>query len=120
MRVRTHDDLSQWLKFFLSGIIETSKKGVETFNGIFDLKESVDIKLKKLKSREGNARRLMDYLFKRPIINAKTAEEVLSLSGPTVYKLLKDLNDMGVLEIYKGVLRGRVYYFKEYIDLFKG
>ena len=30
MRARTHNDINQWLKFFLTGIIETAKKGVTT------------------------------------------------------------------------------------------
>lgn len=34
MRVRTHNDLNQWLKFFLVGVIETAKQGIHTFDGI--------------------------------------------------------------------------------------
>src|SRR5690606_11567583 len=45
MRVRTHNDLSQWLKFFLEGIIETAKSGVETFDGILQLQKILEEKL---------------------------------------------------------------------------
>lgn len=38
MRVRTHHDIKQWLKFFLVGVIETAKKGVNTFDEIFKIK----------------------------------------------------------------------------------
>lgn len=38
MRVRTHHDIKQWLKFFLVGVIETAKKGVNTFDEILKLK----------------------------------------------------------------------------------
>ena len=34
MNVRTKDDLKQWFKFFLVGIIETAKSGIETFDAV--------------------------------------------------------------------------------------
>ena len=37
--VRVKNDLVQWIKFFLVGIIETSEKGIETFKEILILKE---------------------------------------------------------------------------------
>jgi len=118
MRVRTHNDLAQWLKFFLTGIIETTKNGVKTFNGIFSLQKELDIKLKTLKSREGNARRLIEYLYKKPLINASVTEEVTQLSGASVYKLLRDLEQLEILIESTGAKRGKIYIFKDYLDLF--
>ena len=48
MRVRTHDNLAQWLRFFLTGVIETSQKGVETFDGDYEAykQERDNIKVK--------------------------------------------------------------------------
>ena len=48
-RIRTHNDLNQWLKFFLIGVIETAKKGVTTFNAILQLQHSVDTEIKKIR-----------------------------------------------------------------------
>jgi Fic family protein len=36
-KVRTHNDIVQWLKFFLTGIVETSRKGVETLDAMMQL-----------------------------------------------------------------------------------
>ena len=118
MRVRTHNDLAQWLKFFLTGVIETTKNGVETFNGIFNLQKELDIKLKTLKSREGNARRLIEFLYKKPVINAAVTEEVTQLSGASVYKLLRDLEQLKILKESTGAKRGKVYIFEDYLNLF--
>lgn len=120
MRVRTHNNLAQWLKFFLTGIIETTKKGVETFNGILQLQKEIDVKLKTLKSREGNARRLIDFAYKQPVFNAKAIENELQISGASVYKLLRDLERLEIIIEFTGAKRGKIFIFKTYMDLFRG
>lgn len=37
MRVRETNDLLQWVKFFLVGIIETAKRGIKTYGNILKL-----------------------------------------------------------------------------------
>src|SRR5437764_1508214 len=39
MRVRTHDDLNQWLRFFLVGIVETAQAGISTLDSILKLQK---------------------------------------------------------------------------------
>jgi Fic family protein len=51
MRVRTHNDLNQWFKFFLVGVIETCKSGVNTFGNILQLQKEIDNKIQLLKGR---------------------------------------------------------------------
>lgn len=70
MRVRTHNDINRWLKFFLTGITETAKKGINTFDGIMQLQKNIDLKIKELGSRSGDAHKVVEYLYNRPIINA--------------------------------------------------
>src|SRR5690606_16515531 len=45
MRVRTHNDMDMWLKFILTGVIEISKKGIETFDGILRLQRILEGKI---------------------------------------------------------------------------
>ncbi|MFL1010483.1 Fic family protein [Flavisericum labens] len=118
MRVRTHNDLSQWLKFFLTGIIETAQKGVKTFDGILQLQKNIDEKIKKLKGRSTSAKQLIDYLYTKPAINATTVAEVIDKSPASAYKLLRDLEKLKILEEVTGSERGRIYMFREYLDLF--
>lgn len=39
MRVRERNDINQWIKFFLVGIIETAKNGIDTFDNILGLQK---------------------------------------------------------------------------------
>lgn len=117
-RVREKDDLTQWFKFFLVGIIETAKNSISTFDGILKLQKEVDAKIQQLGSRSNNAQLLMNHLFQRPIIDAQKARELTGLSSPSVYKLIDDLEKLGILKEITGAKRGKIYLFKEYTRLF--
>lgn len=119
MRVREKNDLKQWFKFFLVGIIETATKGVETFDCIMKLQEKVNEKIESLGSRAKKAKVLMEHLYERPIIDAQRAKEVLNSSYPTVYKLLEDLQHMEILAETTGGQRGQRFAFEEYLNLFR-
>tara|TARA_R110002096_G_scaffold302120_2_gene497047 strand:- start:3004 stop:4140 length:1137 start_codon:yes stop_codon:yes gene_type:complete len=118
MRVRTHNDLSQWLKFFLIGIIETAQKGVKTFDGILQLQKVLDEKIKMLKGRGTDAKLIIDYLYTKPIINAITVGEVIDKSPASAYKLLRDLERLKIINEITGAQRDRLYAFSDYLDLF--
>lgn len=118
MRSRTHNDINQWLKFFLTGIIETAKKGVTTFDGILQLQKSLEGKLKSLGNRNMDARKVVDYLYTQPIIEVTKVEELLQKSSVTAYKLLADLERLDVIKEISGAQRNKLYVFKDYLDLF--
>lgn len=118
MRTRTHNEINQWLKFFLTGIIETAKKGVTTFDGILQLQKSLEVKLKSLGNRNMDARKVVDYLYTQPIIEVTKVEELLQKSSVTAYKLLADLERLDVIKEISGAQRNKLYVFKDYLDLF--
>jgi Fic family protein len=118
MRVRTHNDLSQWMKFFLSGIIETAEKGIKTFDGILQLQRSLEEKIKVFKSRTDDARKVIEYLYSNPIIKTSDIKNIIGKSTASAYKLVIDFEKLGILKEITGSQRGRLYLFKEYMDLF--
>ena len=119
MLVREKNDIEQWFKFFLVGIIETSKSSISTFHSILKLKDDVELRLKSLGGRYNNAQTLVEHLFRHPIVNAQKAKAITGLSLPTVYTLLDDLEKLNIIVEITGGKRGRLYQFKEYVQLFK-
>lgn len=117
--VREKNDLAQWYKFFLVGIIETTKNGIQTFDNILQLQKTVDSKIQELGSRTVKAKKVIDYLYNRPMITADKVSEVAEISMPSSYKLISDLERMGILKETTGGLRGRIYIFENYLKLFK-
>lgn len=118
-RVRIKDDISQWFKFFLVGVIETTKNGINTFDSILKLQKEIDTKLQSLGRRSHNAQIVINHLFQRPIIDSHKVKNLTNLSSPSVYKLIEELEKLEILKEITGAKRGKTYLFKEYIDLFK-
>src|SRR5690606_25483258 len=118
-RVREKNDLSQWFKFFLVGVIETTKNGINTFDSILKLQKEVEIKLQNLGSRSHNAQLILNHLYQRPIIDAQKVKYLTGLSSPSVYKLIEKLEKLEILNEITGGKRGKIYLFGEYTKLFK-
>lgn len=118
MRVREKNDLDHWFRFFLTGVIETARKGIATFDGILNLQKDVDDRVRQLGRRAGNAAKVIHYLYRRPLIDAAGVSEAAEVSMPTAYKLLEDLERLGIIREMTGAQRGRTYLFHDYLALF--
>jgi Fic family protein len=119
MRVRTHNDISQWFKFFLTGVIETAKKGVETFNGIMQLSKKIEQEIIQLGARSNDAHKVIESLYSNPIIEAQRVSEIIGKNPQSAYQLLNKLEDLNIIEEITGAQRNRLYLFKDYMDIFK-
>jgi Fic family protein len=119
MNVRTKDDLKQWFKFFLVGIIETAKSGIETFDAVLKLKKETEDKIQKTASRSNHLLNIMEFLYQKPTINASKIVDITGVSQATAYKILEELIIMKILKEITGSKRGKVYVFDPYIQLFK-
>lgn len=118
MNVRAKGDLTKWFKFFLVGVIETAESGIKTFDGILQLQKQIDAKIHSMGSRAGNAQKIMFYLYQRPVIQAQMVSTVTGMSPATGYKLLTDLESLGIIKEVTGAQRGKLYVFKDYLDYF--
>jgi Fic family protein len=117
-RVRSHHDLNQWLKFFLTGVIETASGGIETLNGILQLEKTLNEKIKELGLRTSDADKVIKHLYVIPIISTTDVAEIIEKSPKTAYKLVADLEKLGILREMTGTLRGKIYIFHDYMNLF--
>lgn len=119
MNVRKKNDIDQWFKFFLVGIIETAKKEIPTLDGILQLQKQTDQRIQSLKSRAVNAQKVINYLYQKPVINVDKVIEITQISFPSAYKLIAELERMEILREITGGHRGRMYVFENYLKLFR-
>jgi len=119
MRVREKNDLQQWFKFFLVGVIETAKSSTTTFDNILKLQKQVEMQLQTLGSRAANAQKVMYHLYQHPMVDAAKVGTVAEVSPASAYKLIADLERFGILKEITGAKRGKMYVFDAYLKLFK-
>ena len=119
MRVREKNDLLQWFRFFLVGLIETAKISIKTFDNILKLQKEVEAKIRTLGSRTAKAQTVVNFLYQQPLIDASKVGEVAAISPASAYKLIADLEQLGILKEITGGKRGKMYLFMEYLQLFK-
>ena len=118
-RVRTANDLEQWIVFFLIGIVETAQHGLKTFKAIIALRQEYDTKILTLGSRAKNAQKLLQRMYATPIVNARTVEKELDISFSSANRLLKSLTELGVLKETTGYSRNRLFVLEKYLNLFR-
>lgn len=117
--VRVKNDLSQWVKFFLVAVVETSKSGIETFQSILKLKEIIDSeKIVTLGKKITNAKKLMNSLYANPIISSSDAAELLGITPSTANSLIQDFINLNILTEITGGRRYRLFRFEDYLKLF--
>ncbi len=119
MTVRLTSNLTQWVKFFLVGVIETSKESIQVFKDIIALKNDIETnRLPKLGSKIEKGQLLMKKLFQIPIIDSKQVSEFLQISASTANRLIRDLIALNILTELTGYKRNRKFMFKEYFKIF--
>jgi Fic family protein len=116
--VRTKNDINQWCKFFLTGIIETAKNGIETFDAILQLKRTIDMRLNNLGTRAKDVRKVLEELYQNPVIDAMRVEQIIEKTSPVAYKVISLMIKLKILKEITGGQWKRLYVFKEYVELF--
>ena len=81
--------------------------------------KKLEIELKELGTRSGDAFKVIEQLYNRPVINAKLVSEIIEKSMSPTYSLIAELEKRKILKEITGGERMRVYVFEEYINLFK-
>jgi Fic family protein len=117
---RISHDLAQWIKFFLVAVIETSKKGVETFEKILQLRETIEEKkLIALGKKLPKAKELMNVLYSKPSLTAADVARFIKITPATANAILRDFVELEILSEVTGGQRNRRFVFQEYIQLFQ-
>ena len=117
--VRTKNNLGQWIRFFLTGVIQTAENSVTTLKKITDLKASIEkdrILLMGKRSKHGIE--FLHQLFKKPVVTIKDVQAMTGLSPKAANDLVKAFVEQKILVETTGYQRNRVFVFDEYVRMF--
>jgi len=114
---RTSNNLEQWIKFFLTGVIDTAKNGKETLKSIVGLCKQYEDKIVSLGRKMPIAKKLLSSLFSNPVISVNQASEHLEIGFAAASRLIADFQRLGLLKEVTGLSRNRLFVLSEYITL---
>ncbi len=118
-RVRTHNDLQQWIKYFLVGIALTAEQAVVTLSNIIDLKfENEQMIQNEFGKRIKTGLILHNHLLQQPLMGVKNVQEICGLSPKAAGDLVNLFEEKQLLKEFSGNHRNRVFIYEPYINLF--
>lgn len=121
-RVRQTSDIQHWVRFFFSGVAETAKDAKKTLSIVVSLRADYIDRIEAGIGirRQTNAKKLLPFLFAKPIVSTSEVEKMLGVVTQTANDLVKDMVTIGLLSEITGKQKNRIFVLKEYLDLFRG
>lgn len=118
--VRTSHDIEHWIRFFLTGILETAKNSRETLEKIIDLRKKYENAIDSGMGirRQKMGKELLRHLFSQPVMTIRDIESVLSVTFPTASAIANDFEKLGLFTEKTGMKKDRIFYLHEYLALF--
>lgn len=111
---------SEWLDFFLDGIIETANESIITSKKITALRENDMRKIQSLGKREATSGVLfLQQLFKTPIATSTMVSNTMGFTRAGAGKLIERFIDLDILKPLDETSKwGKTYIYKNYVNIF--
>ena len=111
---------TEWLHFYLDGVIETANQSIETSKKITALREEDMRKIQALGKREATSGVLfLQHLFKSPIVSNMMVVDTMKFTRAGAIKLIERFIDLKILESFDGNTKyGKTYIYKKYVNIF--
>jgi Fic family protein len=118
MGIRDGGDWEGWLRFFLRGVAETAEQATTRARAIVALYEAQRSRLQEA-GLPVNALRVLDVLYRRPLVTVNLVRGETGLSFATANKLVEELRELGIVDEVTGRRRDRIFRFTPYVELFR-
>jgi Fic family protein len=109
--VRERGDLVPWVELFLTAVQSQAADAVLRAQRIVELRERYRLAATAIPS--SNAMTLVDLVCETPIVSSRAVEARLGVTRPTALKLLRQLEDVGVLSEGRPGARGQRRYLAQ-------
>lgn len=117
-KVRDSNNITQWLLFFLEGIVNTAQKSKNTLKKIIKLKTDYESRIARLGKKSSDAKKTLGILYADPMISVKQLQQHLTLEYNATNNLVKGLVGLDILQEITGQNRNRLFVMVKYIELF--
>ena len=118
-RVRTNNEIKQWIKYFLVGITDTAKRAVKTLDEVISLKSGNEQQIQtQFGKRIKTGLALHTHLLGQPLVTIKEVQGICRLSAKSAGELVNLFITHGILKEFTGNFRNRIFIYEPYLNLF--
>lgn len=118
MRIRTHGDWENWLRLFLTGIVEASREAISTSTRIMNLEKRDKERLQQI-TNSPNIVPLHEYMLQSPVFSARDLAEHLEVTAATANRLIHSLEEASFVREITGRRWGRKWAYAELMDILR-
>lgn len=113
-------NVSDWIDFFLDGVIEIANEAIDIVGKITALREKDILKIQKLGKRASESAALvLPKLYAQPIVNTGVIQKWTGFTRSGAQMVIDRFIKLGILtQKDKDKKYGQSYIYKEYIDIF--
>lgn len=115
--VRETGDWESWVKFFLTGVIETATQATETAQAIITLFNRDRTLIEGSGKSTAGVLSVHQFLQRHPITNTTKIKEGCKVSLPTVLRSLTTLETLGIVREITGKDRNKIFAYQEYLTI---
>ena len=116
-QLRRTGDWEAWIEFFLEGVTVTAENAVRVAGRLRDLFVADEDTVNGLGRRAGSALRVHGELKERVVVTLPEVAKVTRLDFRTVSAAMQSLVDCGIAHELTGKRRGRVFAYREYLNI---
>ena len=116
LKVSANGAWRDWIEFFLQAVLKQSEDAVLRSRQLQELQRQY-FHIGREKRFPPSALQLIDFIFMKPVINTKSAQDFLNLSFPGTQKSIKMLLEAGILTEITGRQRDRAYAAREVLKI---
>ena len=117
--VRDKGNWEEWIRFFLTGIIEVSKQAANTARSIQQMRETHrSLITEQLGYSAANAHRVLEFSYEQPILSVKDIVGITGTSFAAANNLVSRLTELELFREFTGRVRNRLFRYEPYLKLF--
>lgn len=115
-----NEDVSEWIDFFLDGVVEIANEAINIVDKITMLREKDTTKIQKLGKRASESACLvLPKLYGQPIVNVSLIQKWTGFTRAGAQTIIDRFIKMGILSSKdKDKKYGQSYIYKEYVNIF--
>ena len=109
----------EWIGFFLKAVTEQSEDAVSRSRHLLELLRNYS-QIAREKRLTPTAIQLVELIFMKPVLNAKTVQEFLNVSYPSAQNAISSLEEAGILIEVTGRRRAKAYSANDILKVLDG